>query len=83
MLAFYWRYTRQVGWPLVGLLAAGFVVALIEVALYDYVGSIVDLLQTTSPGDLIRDYGTTFLWMVFIVVLARPAMILIQQLFID
>ena len=57
LLAFYWRYTRQVGWPLIGLLAAGFVVALVEVALYNYVGSIVDLLQTTSPGNLIRDYG--------------------------
>ncbi|WP_421726563.1 ABC transporter ATP-binding protein [Bauldia sp.] len=83
LLAFYWRYTRQV-WPgLVGLLAAGFMVAIIEVALYDYVGSIVDLLQDTSPADLLSDYGGVFLWMAFVIVLARPVMIMLQQLLID
>ncbi|MCB1498210.1 MAG: ABC transporter ATP-binding protein [Bauldia sp.] len=82
LLAFYWRYTRQV-WPgLAGLLAAGLVVALIEVAMYDYVGSIVDLLQTTNSADLLKDYGGTFLWMAFVIVLARPVMIVIQQLVI-
>lgn len=83
LLAFYWRYTRQVRGGLIGLLAVGFVVALIEVALYDYVGSIVDLLQTTSPGDLLRDYGYVFLWMGFVIVVARPVMIIVQQLLID
>ena len=57
LIAFYWRYTRQV-WPgLAALLVAGLIVALIEVAMYNYVGSIVDILQTTSPADLWRDYG--------------------------
>ncbi len=83
LLAFYWRYTRQV-WPgLAALLVAGLIVALIEVAMYNYVGSIVDLLQTTSPADLLRDYGGTFLWMAFVIVLARPVMIMLQQLLID
>jgi len=83
LLAFYWRYTRQV-WPgLAALLVAGLIVALIEVAMYNYVGSIVDLLQTTSPADLWRDYGGTFLWMAFVIVLARPVMIMLQQLLID
>jgi ATP-binding cassette, subfamily B, multidrug efflux pump len=83
LLAFYWRYTRQV-WPgLLALLVAGLIVALIEVAMYDYVGSIVDLLQTTSPADLFADYGGTFLWMAFVIVLARPVMIVLQQFLID
>jgi len=72
LLAFYWRYTRQV-WPgLAALLVAGLIVALIEVAMYNYLGSIVDLLQTTSPADLLSDHGGTFLWMAFVIVLARP-----------
>ena len=82
LIGFYWRYTRQV-WPaLLALMAVGLVVALIEVAMYDYVGSIVDLLQTTSPGALLADYGPTFLWMGFVIVIARPVMIIIQQLLI-
>jgi len=83
LAAFYWRYARQV-WPgLVGLLEAGFAVAIVEVAMYDSVGSIVDLLQTTSPGTLLADHGDVFLWMAFVIVLARPLMILLQQLLID
>jgi ATP-binding cassette subfamily B multidrug efflux pump len=83
LLAFYWRYTRQVWQPLAGLLAAGLVVALIEVAMFEYVGSIVDLLQTTSPSALISDYGPTFLWMAFVIVVARPVMVVLQQLLIN
>ena len=83
LMGFYWRYTRQV-WPaLLALMVAGLVVALIEVAMYDYVGSIVDLLSTTTPGALLADYGPTFVWMGFVIVVARPVMIILQQLLID
>jgi ATP-binding cassette subfamily B multidrug efflux pump len=83
LLGFYWRYTRQVWEALAALMGAGLVVALIEVAMYDYVGSIVDLLQTTSPERLLLDHGPTLLWMAFVIVLARPVMIILQQLLID
>ena len=47
---FYWYYTRQV-WPaLLALMAVGLVVSLIEVSLFRYVASIVDLLKATSAG---------------------------------
>ena len=49
LMGFYWYYTRQV-WPaLLALMAVGFVVSLIEVSLFRYVASIVDLLKATSP----------------------------------
>jgi hypothetical protein len=83
LLGFYWRYTRQVWEALAALMGAGLVVALIEVAMYDYVGSIVDHLQTTSPERLLLDHGPTLLWMAFVIVLARPVMIILQQLLID
>ena len=51
--------------------------------MYDYVGSIVDLLATTTPGALLADYGPTFVWMGFVIVVARPVMIILQQLLID
>ena len=50
LLGFYWHYTRQV-WPaLAALMVVGFVVSLIEVSLFRYVASIVDLLKATGVG---------------------------------
>ncbi len=83
LIAFYWRYTRQVRPVLAALLVAGLVVALIEVAMFRYVGSIVDLLQTTTPGAILTDYGPAFLWMAFVIVVARPIMVVLQQLLIN
>jgi ATP-binding cassette, subfamily B, multidrug efflux pump len=69
---FYWRYCRQV-WPfLAGVMATGLVVSLIEVAMLRYIGSLVDLLAATSPERVFQDYGPTFLWMGFVVLVARP-----------
>jgi ATP-binding cassette subfamily B multidrug efflux pump len=68
---------------LVALLAAGLTVALIEVAMFSYLGSIVDLLQTTNPSKLLSDYGPTFLWMAVVIVVARPVMVLLTQLLIS
>ena len=83
LLGFYWHYTRQV-WPgLVALLVMGLVVALVEVALYAYLGEIVDLLQDTQPADLLAEHGGTLLWMAFVVVFARPVTSFIHQLLID
>jgi ATP-binding cassette subfamily B multidrug efflux pump len=83
LLGFYWHYTRQV-WPgLVALLVMGLIVALVEVALYAYLGEIVDLLQDTQPANLLAEHGGTLLWMAFVVVVARPVTSFIHQLLID
>ncbi|SHF14481.1 ATP-binding cassette, subfamily B, multidrug efflux pump [Kaistia soli DSM 19436] len=72
LLAFYWRYCRQV-WPfLLTLMAIGLVVSLIEIAMLRYIGSIVDLLKATSPQQVLADYGTTFIWMAIVILVARP-----------
>ena len=71
LLGFYWRYCRQI-WPfLLILMAIGLVVSLIEIAMLRYIGSIVDLLKTTTPSEILADYGPTFLWMGFVIVIAR------------
>ena len=80
---FYWHYTRQV-WPaLVALMAVGFFVALIETSIFRYVGEIVDLLKTTSPDSVLSDYGPTFLWMGFVVVVARPVVTILHDLLVQ
>jgi ATP-binding cassette, subfamily B, multidrug efflux pump len=72
LLGFYWRYCRQV-WPFLAcLMATGLVVSLIEVSMLRYIGSLVDLLRSTSPERVFQDYGLTFLWMGFVVLVARP-----------
>ena len=80
---FYWHYTRQV-WPaLAALMAVGFVVALIEVSIFRYVGEIVDLLKSTSPAAVLSDYGPTFLWMAFVIVVARPVATILHDLIVQ
>ncbi len=69
---FYWHFVRQTGWVFVAALGAAFLVALIEVSLFRYVGQIVDLLQGSSPQTIFADHGRTMLWMAFVVVVARP-----------
>jgi ATP-binding cassette subfamily B multidrug efflux pump len=80
LLGFYWRYCRQI-WPfLLILMAIGLIVSLIEIAMLRYIGSIVDLLKTTTPSEIIADYGPTFLWMGFVIVIARPLAALAHDL---
>ncbi|HSI40624.1 MAG TPA: ABC transporter ATP-binding protein [Xanthobacteraceae bacterium] len=71
--AFYWHFTRQC-WPLfAAALAAAFLVAIVEVSLFRYVGQIVDLLQSSSPATIFTEHGGLLAWMAFVVVIARPA----------
>ncbi|MBS7545773.1 ABC transporter ATP-binding protein [Ancylobacter oerskovii] len=71
--AFYWHFVQQGGPIFVAALAAAFLVAIVEVSLFRYVGQIVDLLQSSSPGAIFADHGGLLLWMAFVVVIARPA----------
>jgi ATP-binding cassette subfamily B multidrug efflux pump len=80
---FYWHYTRQV-WPvLVALMCVGLFVSLIEVSIFRYVGSIVDLLKNTTPDRLLADYGWTLAWMGFVVVVARPVATILHDLLVQ
>jgi len=72
LLGFYWRYCRQVRVLLAWVMAAGLAVSLIEVSMLSYIGSLVDLLRTTNPSRVLVDYGHTFLWMAFVILVARP-----------
>src|SRR5260221_4582043 len=80
---FYWHYTRQV-WPvLAALMVVGLFVSLIEVSIFRYVGSIVDLLKTTTPERVFTDYGWTFAWMALVVVVARPVATIFHDLLVQ
>ena len=72
LLAFYWHFVRQGGWIFIAALGAAFIVAIVEVSLFRYIGQIVDLLQSSSPANLFSEHGGLLLWMAFVVVIARP-----------
>ncbi|WP_181702564.1 ABC transporter ATP-binding protein [Chthonobacter albigriseus] len=82
LLAFYWHHLRQVWKPFAVLLAVGLVVALIEVSIFRYIGAIVDILGATTPERLWADHGATFLWMGFVIVIARPIFTALHDLLV-
>ncbi len=72
VIRFYVYYLRQV-WPVfLALLFVGLIVALIEVALFSYLGRIVDLAQGTAPTDFFTLHGRELIWMAVVALILRP-----------
>ncbi len=79
LLAYVWFYVRQAKWPFFALMVLGLVIALIEAAMFSYVGELVDLLtefeETVGRGSgwqgLMEAYGPPLLKMLFVVALLR------------
>ena len=68
---FFWFYIRQAKGPFLALLVLGGLVALVEAALFYYVGRLVDMLdgadQAAGWTGLLRDYGGELVWMLVVV----------------
>jgi ATP-binding cassette subfamily B multidrug efflux pump len=72
VLRFYAHYLRQV-WPIFSaLLLVGLIVALIEVALFSFLGRIVDLAQTAPRGQFFALHGHELAWMALVALVLRP-----------
>ncbi|MFV3333579.1 ABC transporter ATP-binding protein [Pseudomonas sp. NY15437] len=72
VVRFYVYYLRQV-WPVfLALLFVGLIAALIEVALFSYLGRIVDLAQGTAPADFFSVHGHELIWMAVVALILRP-----------
>ncbi|CAJ0818383.1 MULTISPECIES: ABC transporter ATP-binding protein [Ralstonia] len=69
---FYAHFLREVRGVFVFLLAVGLAGALIEVALFDFLGRIVDMLQATPGAEFFTRHRNELLWMAFVAVIARP-----------
>ncbi len=69
---FYLYFLRQ-AWPsFAALMVIGLIVALIEVALFAFLGDIVDWAQSGNPQEFFRDHGTALVWMAVVTLLLRP-----------
>lgn len=82
LLPFYLYYLRQV-WPcFAALLVVGLVGALIEVALFDYLSRIIDMVNTTPAASFFRAHAPVLLWMAVVALLLRPVFIGLHDLLI-
>ncbi|MBC2655466.1 ABC transporter ATP-binding protein [Pseudomonas sp. MSSRFD41] len=80
VLPFYFHYIKQV-WPsFVALLVVGLFVALIEVSLFSYLSTIIDLAQGTPSVQVFSDHGLELAWMAVVALLLRPLMVGLHDL---
>lgn len=84
LFAFYWHYVKQVKWVFIGLLTIGFFVSILEIALFSYIGKIVDMVESaSSPRELWQLHSGEFIWMMIVIILLRPIASLIHNLVIN
>jgi len=69
---FYAYFLREVRGVFAFLLVVGLLGALIEVALFDFLGRIVDMIQATPGAEFFDRHRSELLWMAFVALIARP-----------
>ena len=70
--AFYLYYLRQV-WPMfAALLVVGLIAALIEVSLFSYLSTLIDLTQGTPNTDFFKVHSSELIWMAVVALIIRP-----------
>jgi ATP-binding cassette subfamily B multidrug efflux pump len=80
---FYVFYLRQV-WPVfAAAIVVGFGVALVEVSLFGFIGSIVDMAKGAPAADFFRQHGRELLWMGLVALIARPVLIGLHDLLVN
>ena len=72
VLAYYWRYCRQI-WPLMLALAGlGLAFSLIEAALLSFSGALIDMLRDTPRAEVFSRHGLALAGMAALVLIVRP-----------
>lgn len=75
LYAFIWHYVRQAKGPFLAMAVLGGGVAMLEAALFWFVGHLVDILDKVPPGSgwhgLLAEHGGALLGMVFVVLVVR------------
>jgi ATP-binding cassette subfamily B multidrug efflux pump len=70
---FYWHFTRHVWWAFGAVMLFGLIGGLIEVALFNFLGQIVDLAQAAeNPAEFFDQHGNTLIFMAFVALVLRP-----------
>ncbi len=80
LVAFYWHFARQAKGLFIALFVAGLSVALLDSLVPVFIGRIVTLVSTHTPDTLMPAAWHQLLGMAFVMLLARPAALLSQNL---
>ncbi|WP_242108600.1 ABC transporter ATP-binding protein [Luteimonas aquatica] len=79
---FYWHYLRQVRGIFVALFVVGLFGSLVEVAVFDYLGRLVDMAKDVPSDGFFRRHGSELLWMAFVILIARPVLFGLHNLLV-
>jgi ATP-binding cassette subfamily B multidrug efflux pump len=80
LIAFYWHFARQAKGLLVGLFAAGFIVALLDTLVPVFIGRIVTLITSVQPQQLIADHWHLLAGMAIVLLVLRPLALTAQNI---
>ncbi len=83
LLRFYWHFIRQARWLTAGLFLGGGLIAVLDASIPAFIGRVVSLVSTHAPGTLWHDAWPQFAAMAAVLLLARPAALLWQNLMIN
>ncbi len=79
---FYFYYLRQV-WPsFLALLIVGLIGSLIEVSLFSYLSTLIDLTRNTPAASFFSAHAGELLWMAIVALIMRPIFIGLHDLLI-
>ncbi|MFG6108236.1 multidrug efflux ABC transporter SmrA [Stenotrophomonas nematodicola] len=83
VVPFYIHYLRPV-WPvLLATLIGGLLLALVEVAMFDFLGRIVDMVAEQPGSGFFNRHANTLLWMAGITLIARPLLVSLHSLLVN
>ena len=78
--AFYWYYARQARLLVIALFVAGSVVALLDTTIPVFIGRVVSLVSKEAPGSMLAQHWRELVGMAAVLLVARPAALLLQAL---
>ncbi|PVB59725.1 multidrug ABC transporter ATP-binding protein [Labrenzia sp. 011] len=79
-IAFLLYFITQVRWPFIAMLVLGGAAAFIEVGIFNFLGDIVDLLDSGNRETFFSDHAWTLLGMVLVILVLRTATLTLMAL---
>src|SRR5262245_47986624 len=80
LVAFFWHFAKQARGLLLGLFAAGLVVALLDTLIPVFIGRIVTLITSSKPDELFEKFWPHLVGMAVVLLVLRPLALTTQNL---
>ncbi len=77
--AFFWHFLSPIRGLLLSALAVSGIAAVSEMALFVFLGVLVDWMAATEPGAFLEVHGTALIVMAVVAVIIRPASVLVSR----